>query len=391
MKKKKNKPLIIFAAVFLSLVLVFGGVLIGVTAARNARSVATLGDIRLEAGEAAYFATYYKTRYVASLRADPDIVFSDTEAFWQSTAANGKTYAENLAEGTEGYIRNVLVCSYLYDSQASLSSDEKKKIEAAAEEILDFRAGGNVSELEGMTAEYGFGYSDIKNAAVKLYKMQRVQALIYGADGKNTANLTEECEEHLSGYTHVYLLFIRTSTKFVTGEDGEVYEKALTADEISSRAAVIGELREAIANKAAGADMQITSAMFMNALNEHGEDSASLQKTGYYFKDGTAFTASAAEEYPEIVEAALTLGEEEFFEVITDFGTCFIYKTAPSPGIYLTEGADSFFSDFYTTLSDKLFSLTLATLSEDVTVKDKFYELDVAELGYTSESYVRFD
>lgn len=392
MKKTKNKALIIFVSAFLAILLVFGGVMITLTAVANARSVAALGDVRLEAGEAAYFAAYYKTRYIAALKADKDIAFADTDAFWSSNAANGKTYRENLDKGIEDYIRNVLVCSYLYDSKVALTRDEEQKIRAAAEEILEYRAGGDERTLNEMTAEYGFGYGDIKKAAVKLYKMQRVQALLYGADGKGCANLIEECEEHLESYTHVYLLFIRTSTKFVTDEDsGEVFEVALTDAEISARAAVIGSLREAIANKESGADMQITEQMFMDRLAEFGEDSDSLQRTGYYFRDGTRFTADATLEYPEIVEKSLKMSEGDFSEVVTDFGTCFIYKCAPVSGIYLTEGADSFFSDFYTTLSDKLFSENLADLSPEVSVKDKFYAINLGSLGYTSEYYVRFD
>jgi hypothetical protein len=194
------------------------------------------------------------------------------------------------------------------------------------------------------------------------------------------------------GYIHVYLFFIRTSTKFVTDKDsGEVFEVALTDAEISARAAVIGELRQAIANKESGADMQITEKMFMDRLSEFGEDSDSLQKTGYYFREGTKFTSDAALEYPDIVEKSLDMSVGAFSEVVTDFGTCFIYKCAPVSGIYLTEGSESFFSDFYLTLSDKLFSENLSVLSQEALLKDKFYELDLGSLGYTSEYYVRFD
>ena len=392
MKKTKNKALIIFVSAFLSLLLVFGAVMITVSAVANARSVASLGDVRLEAGEAAYFAAYYKTRYVAALKADKDIAFFDTEAFWGSTAANGKTYRENLDDGICDYIKNVLACSYIYDSRVALTKDEERKILSSAEEILEYRAGGDVNAFDEMTAKYGFSYRDVKKAAVKLYKMQRVQALLYGADGKGCASLVEECEEHLMGYTHVYLLFIRTSTKFVTDKDsGEVYEVALTDAEISARAAVIGELRRAIANKESGADMQITEKMFMDRLSEFGEDSDSLQKTGYYFREGTKFTSDAALEYPDIVEKSLDMSVGAFSEVVTDFGTCFIYKCAPVSGIYLTEGSESFFSDFYLTLSDKLFSENLSALSQEALLKDKFYELDLGSLEYTSEYYVRFD
>ena len=88
----KSAFLLIFVSAFLAVTLIFGTVLIVISARRTARAAVSYNGATVTTGVANYFASYYKYIYMQELvRAGVERV-EDYPAFWDKTAEDGKTY-----------------------------------------------------------------------------------------------------------------------------------------------------------------------------------------------------------------------------------------------------------------------------------------------------------
>ncbi len=395
-KPSSKRLFIIFTSVFMSLVLLFGAVFGTVTIVRNSRAVLKYKNTLMPEGVARYLAASYKYDYLA-MREGVDK--SDTASFWSSMASGGMTYGDILTERTDKYLKAVLVGSYLFDKNTSLSESDKAKIDNYVDEIVTYRADGSREKFNELAEPCGFDLDDFRRAMEMIYKYETAKTVIFGFDGYSLSQggYTTECENYLEGYTHVKLMFIRTDEQYVMdNETGKLVSVELSAEQVAAQYAKIEHIRELIANASyegtsgtGGAEM--TPSYFENYAREELRFFGSGETAvDYYFRLGTSFTGwyLTAEgdvdsgNGTKIVNKSLEIGIGEYAEIETDFGACFIYRDEVERGAYSQSTYEDFFSDFYSKLSDHIYERELLVYIEDVTEKKKYSRLDFIGTPY---------
>lgn len=372
-KPKKSRFLLIFVCIFLAVLLIFGIVMASVIAYTNSKSAARYENVNISEGAARAFQSYYKSRYVAALIRS-GVSFYEHESFWDSAADEGGSYGDYFRRALEQEIRNIAVRAALFDEVSELRANDKNKISIACEYILSDRAGGDERLFNEQTKPYGFTYRDMCEMATLVYKSERAISAIYGEDGSRVIYRTEDCEEYLSGYSHIYILFIRTEG--TSGEDRAERESA------------IAELREAIARRDAGESGVINEIMFREYAERFSTDTPEGTAYGYYLKDGTAYTERSREEAPELTAAALSMAIGEFLEVEFDAGgVCFIYKAEPESGAYLNHSKTRGLEDFCAGAAAFVFSSDVELFSPDVQITDNYYRVDAVKIKYSGDYF----
>lgn len=394
-KSNRKRILLIIICIFLSIVLIFGitlGIIIGV---KNANALFSYEGTTLDGGEAMFFASYYKYRFIAEYASHGA---EDASSFWSSKYDGDTTYGELLERKTEEYLRNVTVANYLFNKFATLTDEDERKIKVAIKEVLDYKADGSEEKFNSLVSEYGFDYDSFSDAVEILYKTVFVKDAIYGEDGKNMLSFSEECNRYFDTYSRVKLLFIRTENKFlldangnrVIGEDGNDTLISLTDSEKARRAETISEIREAIRAYEENTDNQMSPTYFNLLLSEHDEGDASKRSKGYYFSPESAYTKEFSEEFSDIVEKALSMEKESYAEVNFDGGVCFIYKCENEAVAYLDNTDGSCFADFLPLAANASFDRAVNEIAPEVKVSDKFSGIDLTELPYNYIFIPRF-
>ena len=402
-KPKKNVFLISFVSVFVSIALIIGLIFGIIALSQNVNAAFKYSSEIISEELASFLVSYYKYEYMSMLSKNGVPGVADTPEFWNSKYSEENTHGDFLVYNTVEYIKQVLVASILFDNYDRLSGVEKRDIRLAAEEILDYQAGGSVADFNEATAKYGFTYSVFDDAAELLYKAGAAREAIFGVDGSKLVGDTVSCDEFFRTYTRVKLLFIRTENRFkldengnrIKGSDGNLETVPLTDEEKAERQRAIEEIRAAIEAYDNGEDGAMNSTMFMEYMKDFAKDGdESKMESGYYFHPNSEYTAAFADEsesFYKIVEAAFSVGSGECIEVKTDFGVCFVYGETIIANDYLNTNVEVFFKDFYKIGASYLFNELLYELSFDVKVKDRFYKnIDVINTPYNSIYYPRF-
>lgn len=396
-KLKNNRFLIVFVSVFLALAVILAAVLGIVSGVKKSQAVAIYKGQSMNVEVASFFASYYKYTYMTLLKNSGVLEVEDSPGFWNSEASDGKKYIDYLSEGTEEYIKQVLVGNYLYDRYGRLTSDEKDKITKAVDELVEFRADGSRKKFNELVVGYGFDYASLCDAAKMLYKASTAQKMIYGNNGENVANFPTRAAEYLAEYSHVKLLFIRTNDKFVyengkrvKGDDGNYLLEPLTAEEIAERKGVISEIETAIAAIGSGVGVEMNAEMFDHYLKNHDEGDEDMREDGYYFCSRSSFTQEFSTVFKNIVDKSYELPINSFAKIELDFGVCFIYKTEPTAAAYASGISEACFSDFYSDASNFLFEKDITELSEEVDVREKLSEINLVTLPYNYSYLPKF-
>ena len=384
----KNRFLSIFVGVFLAIVLVFGGILSISVAVKSARSVVKYEKVSVDEECVHYLAAYYKLLYLKELNT-AGINARDTEEFWASASADGQSYGELFEQSLRNYIASVVAAANVYLTYSSYTPEDKLSVSMTTEEILKYKADGDVSVFNSSAKKYGFSYNDFQNAAALLYKAQRAETILFGQDGETLPNFPEECEKYLATYSHVSLLFVRDERVFETDADGNyVYDEQgnvalrdMTAAEKAERLALIDELRAKISSGV------MTAELFDSYLDRSNGDPEMYDK-GYYFHQDSAVTEEFAREFPAVVARSLEMAEGEVAEVDCSVGVCFIYKLPVSEDAYSDE-QNVFFADFYRNAAPYLYAEILAELASEVSFKDSYYEIDTVAIPVIEEFYIR--
>lgn len=397
---KRNVFLICFVSIFVAVALIIGAVFGIIAAVENSNAAFKYEGMTISEELASFFVSYYKYEYLSMLKRNGVSNAEDTKEFWNTKCNSVNTYGEFLEYNTREYIKQILVANFLFDNTKKLSAAEKRDIELAAEEILDYHADGSVETFNEETAEFGFTYSIFEDAAKMLYKATVARSVIFGSDGSKISSEADSCNDFLSKYSRVKLLFIRTSDKFklddkgnrVQGDDGNDVLEVLSAEERAERAQDIEEIRAAISAIHEDGDMQMSPELFDYYLKKYANDGdSSKSDDGYYFYSSSVFTVEFAKEFEDIVDKSInSMSVGDFAEVKTDFGVCFIYKCDIEPGAYFDQDEDSCFLDFYELAAIYTFDEMLKKLSADVVVKERFDNIDIISMPYNSVFYPRF-
>ena len=397
-KIAKKKPIILLISVFLILAVVAASVAAIVIGVKNKNAVVRYEGAAMDEGVANFFVSHYKSTFLDALK-DSGTEAYDTEEFWNSEYYSGTTYAQYFSIYAERYLTEIIAANYLFDKYSSLKKSDKEKINYTIDEVLTFKADGSKEKFNEITADYGFDFSDFKEASKMLYKAQNMRKVVFGADGEKMVNFEEECEDYLENYSHVKLLFIRTETKFlldadgnrVLDDDGNDTLVPLNDEEKAQRGELIKKIRDAIEGKKTNADIQMTPDMFNSFLENNGEGDEDMNASGYYFFGEAEYTQQFQARFPDIVSGAASMNNGEYKEVKTDFGVCFIYKYENTPSAYKNPTVDGCFSDFYANAAEFLFALSIEEVIGDITVnKDKVEKIDFVNIKSNSVYVPRF-
>lgn len=398
-----KRAVIIGLSAFLSLVLVFGAVLGIVTLVKRSGSVAYYDGIYISEGVASFFVGRFKTQYIRDLRLD-GYEAQNTENFWNSKYDDTQTHGDIMRSLAEMRIKQIIACNYFFDRNASLSDRDEEKIEKAIRETLEYHTGGSVDEFNRMAEEYGFDYDDYCEAVKLMYKSDLAFTAIFGQDGSRIASDNASCEDYLSEYSHVKLLFIRTEDKLVIEDDKSTSLVMLSEEEREERLANIDKVNKAIEAYKNGSDGQITPVAFDNYISTFGEGDTDFSGTGYYFHEDSEFSSEFSEQFPSVVEEALGMDIGEYSCVKVDFadaerkeagesspGVCFIYKYPPSKGAYATSSLSACFSDFYLHAASAVFLNATDLIVKEVVIGPKYEALDFIKISTNSVLYPRYD
>ena len=385
---KSKRVFLIFTAIFLGIVLLFGIVIGTVNIIRESRSVMSYKGIYMYEGVANYLAASYKYTFKATLT-KLGINGADTESFWARNAGGGRTYGDVLAENTERYLKSVLVGSYMFDRNTRLTKDDKKIIENSVAEVLDHKAGGDIDTFNEIAEPMGFDYDDFERAAELLYKFEMAKTVIFGYDAValQSGLFDEQCDVYYKeNYSRVRLLIIRTDGEWAT--DPDTGEKVLDEYDEDEKAEVLAKIQD-IREKIADGRMNET-AFIWHIQNEYPTDQVNDER-GYYFSASSAYSHNFANEGArDVVRLALSSKVGEYSECELDIGVCFIYKCELEEGAYSSYVLERFFDDFYINAAPSIYLDSLTSYFTDVKVKDTYNSKAVITLPYNYQLGVSF-
>ena len=383
----KNKRLIIiFTAIFLGVILLFGIIAGTIALVRSSGSYLSYRGSVIGEGVSNYLTMMAKYDYMRALLA-AGVAASDTAVFWRSETDDGSTYGEVLRAECDAYLKRVLVGAYYFDNNAKLTNDDKKIIEDAVSGIVSNFA--DRREFDAVAKEYGFTLRDVKKGAELIYKYTLALNVIFGYEGESLKNgaFDDLLDEFYSGYTYVKLLFIRTSDKYVKDNDtGKI--DLVELDEVERE--LVQDKIERIRYLMSGEGNEIISEETLDYyINEYSADEMN-RSSGYYLSTTSSHTLKLNEAYPEVVEAALSAKEGKYYEIETDYGVCFMYRgDLPIRG-YVYPSNEAFFGDFYSQAAAYIYLKELTKYSKDVKASDDYLGIDPVNVPYDYKLAIRF-
>ena len=386
--EKSKKVFLIFTAIFLGCVLILGSVFAVIGIVKNHNAVMKYKGITAKDGVVNYISASYKYDYMSTLRKS-GINCTDTEAFWQSKTAEGRTYADILKENTEKYIKSVLVGSYLFDQNTRLTKNDKAAIKKSVTEVLEYRAGGDVAKFNEIGESMGFSYKDFEKAATLLYKSEMAETVIFGYEGSalSSGNFITECDSYFeNNYARVKLMIIRTDGDLAIDPDtGKQVLREYSEEEKAAAIAKIDNIRELIAT-----EQMNESAFDWHIANEYSTGTVN-DTLGYYFSDKSSYSVQFAQQSnSDVVKLALTTPIGEYAEAELDIGVCFLLRCPLEEGAYGRISLSHFFEDFYKNAAPYIYTELIEVYLSDVTVKDGYDADAVISQPYNYELTIKF-
>ncbi|MBQ7333131.1 MAG: hypothetical protein IJW38_02140 [Clostridia bacterium] len=386
-----NKFLIAFVCIFVSIVVVIGVAVGIISGVRDAKNIAKYKSAGLTEAEAAFFMSYCKYDLLANLKAG-----SDTEEFWNSKTSDGTKYSEILEYNTKQYIKQVVVANYLFDKYSSLTSSEKEDIKAAVDDVLVYRMENSEGMFNEEAKKHGFSYSDYHGIVTKLYKYSKAYSAYYAANSSKISADEKAVSDYYAEYSKFKLIFINTEKDYkLDDKSNRVVENEnyvfvdISEEEKQKRAADILELSKAVANYGTDENFQMSHIMFENYLEKYPSTFyGDKNSEGFYFHEDSVYTKWFKSENPEVISAALAMSEDNFKEVKTELGVCYIYKMPinPTEAPYLDTDSDSCFVDFYSNLVVRDFEKTVTELMEEVELCDAYEKINL--ISHPSLNYL---
>ena len=402
-EKKRNRVVIIFVAVFLSAILIFGIVLGVIAAVKHANAVYSYNGTVMDKRVASFFASRYKVDYFSALRSEGHTPIDDEE-FWGSEYKDGVSYRDNFSKLLDAHLKEILVANYIFDNCRSLTGTDKDEINKTISEVLDYKAGGSVEKFNEMSREYGFDYNSFKTAVTMYYKASNAFLAMFGENGVNISRDETVCGSYLNEYTHVSLIIVRESTELNSIEGEGDRNAYLGSEEKEKRAEYINTIHTALDAYKNDSDGKMTATAFENWLDDEENSATTWREVGYYFNENAEKTAEFAELFPDVVKKAYEMENYSFDEVemtltleMEDGGEfeeklhVFMYKYPPVDGAYTDEEAAYYwFSDFYSDAAVFIYSRYLNEYREGVQKGGSYDKFNAESIPLNIELVPRF-
>ena len=412
--KWKNPLFIIAAAVILAGILL--GIILGAVsciASRNA--IVKYGSTRIDEKTAAYLVSRYKNAYISELGVEVD----DTPEFWQTEKPDGVTYGEDFEKSAENFLRAIAVGAYIFDTYAKMDKKTEEAIENSARRAAElyYENVHRTSEYEELFEEdaeaMGYDYDAYVEGEKLLFKYENSRAAFFGSDGGGVLNYRTDCEDYLKlAYSHVELLFVRSETTFeldesgkrVKNADGSYKKRTLTSEEKAERENTVAEIKAYIDAYNGGKESEISPLVIKSAARKYVSDQAEDRiEKGYYVSAASDYYESVGtwdSELKGALDLAMALrldssGNAYAYKDLTFYngnGTekvwCIMYKSSVEEGAYADADLSDFFTDFYADASVFAHARMVDKLLPEVTVKDGFYEMQVALIPHNDKHKV---
>ena len=255
--------------------------LAGCSSFKEDEVVATVGDEKITADIANFYARYvqaqYETYYSAYLG----------ENMWNSEASEGKTYEESVKDSLLKELENMLLMEeHMKEYEVVLSDEEKKVVEDAAKKFDDVNALEDKEKVSGSS-------DTVKRVMTLMAIQQKMQAKIQeGAD-------TEVSDEEAAQKSMQYVMFSYQS------EDEDGNSEDITDEE-----------KKEVDKKAKE---------FAEAAKE-AEDFEALAKEQELEAQKATFDSESVNPTVDVVKAADKLEEGEVTDVIKTDNGCYVAK-----------------------------------------------------------------
>lgn len=387
-KTKSNRILLIFVCVFASLAIVFGSVFGIIIMINEANALVKLDGVTMEEGVVRCFGAYYKSLHLAGLKRAGISEAEDSVSFWESEYAEGVTHGELYESSFKNYLAGIVASNRLFLDLSSFTSEDEEYLDTRLDSFISYY--GSKDAFNEEAAALGFDYEDFAEAMKLSLRASLAMKTVYGYQGENlkaqSAESVAQCKEYLATYSRVKMVLLCNEKITYTDGDGEEVEHYLTEEEKAEREALAEEMREAIANKAAGLDGAVTETMFDYVMEKSDTDPL-MMESGYYFNMSAEQTANFYYVHPALVDAAIDMEVGEYREISISVGTCFLYKCENESRAYKNE-ENPFFSDFYSDAATYLFQNSVEILASEATFSDKYYELDPLAIPESNRFFI---
>ena len=372
----------------MSLAIVFGSVFGIIIMINEANALVKLDGVTMDEGVVRCFGAYYKNLHIAGLRRAGISEAEDSASFWESEYSDGVTHGELYESSFKNYLAGIVASNRLFLDLSSFTAEDEKYLNTKLDSFISYY--GSKDAFNDAAHGLDFSYEDFAEAMKLSFRASLAMKTVYGYQGENlktkSAEAIAQCEEYLKTYSRVKMVLLCDEKITYTDGEGEEVEHYLTEEEKAEREALAEEMREAIANKAAGLDGAITETMF-DYVMEKSDSDPTMMESGYYFNKSAEQTANFYYVHPTLVEAAIDMEIGEYREIQISVGTCFLYKCENESGAYSDED-NLFFSDFYSDAATYLFQNSVEILASEATFSDKYYELDVLAIPESNRFFI---
>lgn len=433
--KKTRRIIITVICVILALAIILGAVLGIITAVRNSSYVMKADRVGIDKGVANYLISLYKYDYVISYEGA-----KDTDEFWNKARVTG-TEGDLFNLQATRHLKQIVAANALFDQYTKLTKDDKKRIDLAVNEVLNFKASGSENTFNEKAKDMGFDFDDFKKASEMIYKANIVAVRVFGENGANMPSLFGDfCDSfYEDNYVKAKILIIRTENtfayetdsngEFVLDEKGEkipIYDtdedgnkihrtRPLSTAEKAERLDYIARLDSLVAQLTEKPDSVHTRNTFDSLLEEiavkYDENVLTGVTDGYYLFRKSYVSEDYGKEqiirssYTErlgldhIVKQAYALETNEIYvyesgAAVDDDSTdsysykCYVVKENAKKGAYSDSSLEHFFRDFNALAAYFLYAELIEEKTDDVKLTKKWDAIDPVAIPMNKDLYV---
>ncbi len=325
---------------------------------------------------------WYSTYKYQILRTYPQA--KDTVSFWSSDAGNGQSYEEYFSDLIDGYIKEKLIASVLFDSMGyTLSSAAREEISSELSEMLETVGDGSKDKFNETAKKYGIDYDGYKNAVVFNYKATYLFHILFGANGDGVS--AQEAEKFYNeNYRRVRIIIIRKNNDYSRGVDSQPITttdgKYVMIPYDEEKKAQVGELIARMKSEVDSGSM--TEEMFMRYFEVENRDfNAGKYEGGYYL-------SSHANYDKDIIDLSGKMKNGEIAYLDTDDYTAFIKRYENEERAYESaQYKDSeWFDSFYKYAAQSEYSALLRGEFGNIKVYDDVKEkIKLSQVRYNWE------
>ena len=281
------------------------------------------------------------------------------DTVWDQTLADGRTYNEIFTEFVKQNAMTLLCVLYEFDKLGlKLSDTELDEIDDTMNTILNERGEGDKTTLNAILSQYGVNYDILREVYVIEAKMNHLKEYLYGANGAEPISDNIRDEYYNNNYVRIKQIFFYTANKPVTDDEGNyVYDESgyvetrdYTEEELAEQKTKASQVMTSLT---AGQDFDL----LMASQNE--DDASKTYPNGYYLTKSSVYV-------DEVIEAAFSLGENEFTMVESEYGIHIVKRLPLDDKGYSSATNEDFFSDFEETLETEVFTARLSKYEDKI-------------------------